>query len=139
MLFLVLFCLSIVIHETFHLVVARSLGYRAEVFYGINLLNVYGYVHVEPPAEGFIPTVLLFGAGGLGTALVFFILWSAIEDILAKILLSFFTPMQLAYGVLEPLYGLRLIQIDALSIWPILAGLIALVVFRVIYWRRGLW
>jgi len=137
--FLVFLGLSIVIHETFHLIVARSLGYEANAFYGISFFNAYGYVSITPASQSLIHTLLIFASGGIGTAAVFFLLWYAIEDIIAKLLLSFFTFMQLTYGVLEPLYGLGLIKFEWLSIWPIIAGMIALVIFRVVYWRLGWW
>ena len=137
--FLVFLGLSIVVHETFHLVMARALGYEANAFYGISFFNAYGYVNIIPPSQSLIHTVLMFGAGGLGTAAVFFLLWYAIEDIIAKLLLSFFTFMQLTYGALEPMYGLGIIKFEWLSIWPIIAGMVVLVIFRVIYWRLGWW
>lgn len=137
--FLVFLGLSIVIHETFHLIVARALGYEANAFYGISFFNAYGYVSMTPTSQSPIHTLLIFSAGGLGTAAVFFLLWYAIEDIITKLLLSFFTFMQLAYGILEPFYGLGLITFEGLSIWPIVAGMIALIIFRIIYWRLGWW
>ncbi|MGQ9787902.1 MAG: hypothetical protein ACUVQM_01100 [Candidatus Hadarchaeaceae archaeon] len=87
--FIIFLGLSVVIHETFHLVVARALGYSAEVFYGMGFSNLYGYVRIEQMPQNVVHTVLIFSAGGVGTAAVFFILWSAIEDIVTKLLLSF--------------------------------------------------
>ncbi|MEM2890333.1 MAG: hypothetical protein QW358_03200 [Candidatus Hadarchaeum sp.] len=137
--FLVFLGLSVIIHETFHLVVARALGYTAEIFYGMSFFNLYGYVRIEPPPQGTLHTVLMFSAGGVGTAIVFFILWSAIEDIVAKLLLSFFTSMQLTYGLLETAYGLGLVKIEVLGIWPIIVGIVTMLIFRIIYWRLGWW
>ena len=71
--------------------------------------------------------------------MVFYILWSTIEDIIAKLLLSFITSIQVVYGILEPMYGLGLVGIDMLGIMPMVAGLIGLMIFRVIYWRLGWW
>jgi len=138
-LFIVFLSLSIIIHETFHLIVARALGYNADIFYGMGLFNVYGYVHMVPSSQGFIHTILIFCAGGLGTGAVFLILWSTIDDIVAKLLLSFFTSMQLTYGILEPMYGVGLVQIDLLSTWPVISGMVALIIFRIIYWKMGWW
>lgn len=138
-LFIVFLGLSLVVHETFHLVVARALGYDADVFYGIVFPNVYGAVHITPSSRGFIDTILIFSAGGLGAGAVFYILWSTIEDIIAKLLLSFFTSMQVAYGILEPMYGLGLLQKASLSIVPVVVGMTALIIFRIIYRRLGWW
>ncbi|MFH1822058.1 MAG: hypothetical protein ABH852_06475 [Methanobacteriota archaeon] len=138
-LFIVFLGLSLVVHETFHLVVARALGYSTDVFYAIEFINVYGFVNITPPSQGFIDTILIFSAGGLGTGVVFFILWTTIEDIIAKLLLSFFTSMQVAYGILEIMYGLGLIQKASLSIWPLVAGMATLIIFRIVYWRLGWW
>lgn len=131
--------LSVVIHETFHLVVARALGYTAEVFYGISFSNLYGYVRIEQMPRNIVHTVLIFSAGGVGTAAVFFILWSAIEDIVTKLLLSFFTSMQLAYGLLETSYGLGIIKIEMLGLWPVVVGITVMLVFRIIYGKLGWW
>ncbi|MGC8817044.1 MAG: hypothetical protein ACP5PX_04465 [Candidatus Hadarchaeum sp.] len=139
MIFLVFLGLSVIIHETFHLVVARALGYSADIFYGMSFFNLYGYVRIDPPPQHPLHTVIMFSAGGLGTAAVFFVLWSAIEDIVAKLLLSFFTSMQLTYGLLETLYGLGIIKLEVLGLWPILVGIATMLVFRVIYWRLGWW
>lgn len=138
-LFIVFLGLSIVIHETFHLVMARALNYEANVFYGIELANVYGFVRVTPLPQNMIDVILIFSAGGLGAAAIFYILWYAIEDIIAKLLLSFFTFMQLAYGVLEPMYALGIVQRAWLGILPLVVGMTALIIFRIIYWRSGWW
>ena len=138
-LFIVFLGLSLVVHETFHLVVARALGYEANVFYGIDFFNVFGFVHMEPPSRSFIDGFLIFSAGGLGAGALFYTLWFTIEDIIAKLLLSFFTSMQIAYGVLEPMYALGFLQKAWLGILPVLIGMIALVIFRIIYWRLGWW
>jgi len=138
-LFMVFLGLSLVVHETFHLVVARVLGYEAEIFYGIDFPNVYGVVHITPSSLGAIDTILIFSAGGLGAGAVFYILWFAIEDIVAKLMLSFFTLMQVAYGILEPMYGLGLLQKAWLSTIPIVVGMVTLIIFRIIYWRLGWW
>lgn len=131
--------LSVVVHETFHLIVARALGYEADVYYGIELPYLYGVVSVDPPAKGFVDTLITFSAGGLGAGMVFFILWFAIEDIIAKLLLSFFTSVQVVYGILEPVYGLGLLDRAWLGTVPLLAGLVVLMIFRIIYWRLGWW
>ncbi len=138
-LFMVFLGLSVVIHETFHLIVARALDYEANAFYGISFFNVYGYVNITPTSKSLIHTLLIFSSGGLGTAAMFFVLWSTIEDIIAKLLLSFFTFMQLSYGGLEPMYGIGIINFESLSIWPIIAGMVGLIIFRIIYWRLGWW
>ncbi len=136
-LFIIFLGLSLVVHETFHLVVARALGYEANVFYGVEFPNVYGFVHLNPSCQNSIHTIIIFSAGGLGTGLVFFILWSTIEDIIAKLLLSFFTSMQVVYGIIEPLYGFGLLERSALGTVPIVAGTITMIIFRIIYWRLG--
>ena len=138
-LFMVFLGLSLIVHETFHLVVARALGYGADVFYGIEFPNVYGVVHITPSSQGYIDTILIFSAGGLCAGAVFYILWSTVEDIIAKLLLSFFTSMQVAYGILEPMYGLGLLQKAPLSTVPMVAGIVVLIIFRIIYWRLGWW
>lgn len=137
-LFLVFFGLSIVVHETFHLLVARALGYQASIFYGVGFPNVYGVVNIVPPPQG-LDTVLTFSAGGLGAGLVFFVLWYTIEDIVAKLLLSFFTLTQVTYGVLEPMYGLGLVGLDLLRVAPMVVGSAALIAFRIVYWKLGWW
>lgn len=131
--------LSVVIHETSHLVVARALGYEAEVHYGIELPYLYGVVNISPSARAPGDKILIYSAGGLGAAAVFFILWFTIEDIVAKLLLSFFTTLQAVYGLLEPAYGFGLLGRAELGTIPALAGLGALVIFRVAYWRLGWW
>jgi hypothetical protein len=131
--------LSLVVHETFHLVVARALGYEADIFYGVEFSNVYGFVHLNPSCRSTLDTILIFSAGGLGAGAVFYILWFAIEDIIAKLLLSFFTSMQATYGILEPMYGLGLLPRAWLGTIPIVVGMATLIIFRIIYWRLGWW
>jgi len=138
-LFVVFLGLSIVVHETSHLVVARALGYEADVHYGIQLPYIYGVVSIDPPSRGLIDTLLIFSVGGLGAGAVFYILWYAIDDIIAKLLLSFFTSMQVVYGVMEPMVALGLVERTWLGTVPMVAGLVALVAFRIIYWRLGWW
>lgn len=138
-LFIVFLGLSLVVHETFHLVVARALGYEADVFYGVEFPNVYGVVHITPSSRGFVDTILIYSAGGLGAGVVFYVLWSAIEDIIVKLLLSFFTSMQVVYGIIEPMYALGFLQKASLSTVPIMAGMVTLIIFRVIYWKLGWW
>ena len=138
-LFIVFLGLSLVVHETFHLVVARALGYEPDIFYRVEFPNVYGTVHLDRSCESSIHTILIFSAGGLGAGLVFYILWSTIDDIIAKLLLSFFTSMQVVYGIIEPLYGFGLVGRDALGTVPIIAGIITMIIFRIIYRRLGWW
>jgi hypothetical protein len=138
-LFIVFFGLTIVVHETFHLIVARALGYEANVFYGVQFPNIYGFVSITPSPKSAIDTILIFSAGGLGAGTVLYILWSTIDDIMAKLLLSFFTPMQIVYGVMEPMYGFGIFDRSLLGIVPTVAGLISLIIFRIIYRRRGYW
>lgn len=138
-LFIVFFGLTIVVHETFHLVVARALGYEANVFYGAQFPNIYGFVSINPPSQNVIDTVLIFSVGGLGAGVVLYILWATIDDIIAKLLLSFFTPMQVIYGVMEPMYGLGILDRPTLSAVPTLAGMISLIVFWAIYRKKGYW
>jgi hypothetical protein len=138
-LFIVFFGLAIVVHETFHLIVARALGYEANVFYGVQFPNIYGFVSINPPPKNAIDTILIFSVGGLGAGTVLYILWSTIDDIIAKLLLSFFTPMQIVYGVMEPMYGFGIFDRSLLGIIPTVAGLISLIIFRIIYRRRGYW
>lgn len=138
-LFIVFLGLSVIIHETFHLVVARALGYEANVFYGIRFPNIYGVVYITPPSMGPLETILIFSAGGLGAGMVLLILWITIDDIIAKLLLSFFTVAQFVYGVMEPMYGLGLLPKPLLETIPMLAGIIALIIFRIMYQRLGWW
>ena len=137
-LFIVFFGLAIVVHETFHLIVARALGYEANVFYGVQFPNIYGFVSMNPPPSA-IDTVLIFSVGGLGAGIVLYILWSTIDDIIAKLLLSFFTPTQIVYGVMEPMYSFGIFDRSLLGIVPTVAGLISLIIFRLIYRRLGWW
>jgi hypothetical protein len=139
MLFLIFLGLSIMVHETCHLLVARALGYEADVHYGIEIPYIYGFVTIDPPSRSLIDTILIFSVGGLGAGAVFLILWYAIDDIIAKLLLSFFTSSQLAYGLLEPLAALGLVERAWLGTAPVVVGLVALFAFRVIYWRLGWW
>ena len=139
MLLVVFLGLSLVVHETFHLVVARALGYEADIFYGMEFPNVYGTVSITPPSRGIVHIILIFSAGGLGAGVVFYILWSCIDDIIAKLLLSFFTSMQFVYGILEPMYGLGFIPKVSLDTLPMMAGIFTLMIFRIIYWRLGWW
>lgn len=139
LLFLIFLGLSIVVHETCHLLVARALGYEADVHYGIEIPYVYGLVTIDPPSRSLIDTLLIFSVGGLGAGAVFFILWHAIDDIIAKLLLSFFTSSQLAYGVMEPMAALELLERVWLGTIPVVVGLVTLFAFRVIYWRLGWW
>jgi hypothetical protein len=139
LLFLVFFTLSLIIHETSHLLAARALGYNPDLFYGVKFPNIYGYTHLDRPCESLLHVVLIFSAGGLGAGLVFLVLWAAIEDIVAKLLLSFFTFMQLSHGVLEALYGGGVLGREWLSTVPVLVGMVSLVVFRVVYGRLGWW
>ncbi len=138
-LFLIFLGLSIVVHETSHLLVARALGYEADVHYGIEIPYIYGVVSIDPPSRGLIDTLFIFSAGGLGAGAVFYVLWHAIEDIIAKLLLSFFTSSQLAYGLMEPMVALGLLERAWLGIIPAAVGLAALIAFRVIYWWLGWW
>jgi len=138
-LFIVFLGLSIIIHETFHLVVVRALGYEANVFYGIQFPNIYGFVTINPPSLSPIETIIIFSVGGLGAGMVLFILWSAIDDIIAKLLLSFFTVTQIVYGIMEPMYGFGILDRPILETVPTLAGLIALIIFRIKYQKLGWW
>jgi len=138
-LFIVFLGLAIVVHETFHLITARALGYEANVFYGVQFPNIYGFVTINPHSQSAIDTILIFSVGGLGAGIVLYILWSTIDDIIAKLLLSFFTPMQIIYGVMEPMYGFEILDRSALEIVPMVAGLISLIIFRIIYRRLGWW
>lgn len=138
-LFIIFLGLSLVVHETFHLVVARALGYEPDIFYGVEFPNIYGAVQLDRPCDSSIHTLLIFAAGGIGTGLVFYILWSTIDDIVAKLLLSFFTSTHVVYGIIEPLYGFGLLGRGALGIVPMVAGIITMIIFRIIYWRLGWW
>lgn len=138
-LFMVFLGLSIVIHETFHLVVVRALGYEANVYYGIQFPNIYGFVTIEPPPKDPIHTIIIFSAGGLGAGMVLFILWSAIDDIIAKLLLSFFTVTQIVYGIMEPMLGFEILDRSTIATVSTLAGLIALIIFRIKYQKLGWW
>ncbi|MCS7131228.1 MAG: hypothetical protein NZ934_00630 [Hadesarchaea archaeon] len=139
LLFLIFLGLSIVVHETSHLLAARALGYEADVHYGVEIPYIYGIVRIDPPSRGLIDTLLIFSAGGLGAGVVFYILWHAIEDIIAKLLLSFFTSSQLAYGAMEPMVALGVLHRAWLGTVPVAVGLVALIAFRLIYWRLGWW
>jgi hypothetical protein len=138
-LFIIFFGLTIVVHETFHLIVARALGYEANVYYGVQFPNIYGFVSIKPPPKSAIDIIFIFSVGGLGAGTVLYILWSTIDDIIAKLLLSFFTPMQIVYGVMEPMYGFGIFDRSLLGTIPTVAGLISLIIFRIIYRRRGYW
>ncbi|MEM2282010.1 MAG: hypothetical protein QXH26_00465 [Candidatus Hadarchaeales archaeon] len=138
-LFLLFLGLSTITHETFHLLAGRFLGYHPEVFYGVGFPNVYGYVKLDRPCESPLHKLIVFSAGGIGTAVVLLALWSALEDIVAKLLLSFFTLTQLAYGILEPLYAWDVLGVEWLGVIPLLVGILALVTFRLVYARLGWW
>jgi hypothetical protein len=137
-LFMVFLGLSIVIHETCHLIVVRALGYEANVYYGVQFPNIYGFVTISPRLENPIHTLIIFSAGGLGAGVVLLILWSAIDDILVKLILSFFTVMQFVYGIMEPMYGFEILDRSLLETVPTLAGLIALIIFGIKY-RKLRW
>lgn len=138
-LFFVFLGLSIVIHETCHLLVVRALGYEANVYYGIQFPNIYGFVTIQPGLKNPVHTAIVYSAGGIGAGIVLLILWAAIDDIVTKLLLSFFTVTQLVYGVMEPLYGFGILERPTLETVPVLAGVVALIIFRVLYQRLGWW
>ncbi|MEM2878960.1 MAG: hypothetical protein QXG10_05410 [Candidatus Hadarchaeales archaeon] len=132
-LFLVLLGLTLIVHETAHLLMARFLGYQANVFYGMHLFNVYGYVTVEPPVTNPLHAALIYSIGGLAAGLVMLLLWSSIEDVLARVVFSFFIAYQFSYGLLEPLYGFRMVERSALDAVPLLFGSIVFLMFLTMY------
>ena len=136
-LFIIFLGLSIVVHETLHLITARFLGYEANVFYGIQFPNIYGVVQVNPPPPSATHTIIISSIGGIGTGIMFLILWCTIHDTIVMALMSFFTVQQLAYGILEPLYSLGLVDLSLLSVFPMMAGLVALLIYGVYMSRRS--
>lgn len=138
-LFLVFLGLSIVIHETCHFLVVKWLGYEGRVDYGFQFPTIYGFVQINPQPENLVHRVLIYLAGGIGAGIVLFILWTTIDDTIAKLLLSFFTVMQFTYGVMEPMYGFGLVDRSLLQTVPTLVGLTALIIFGVKYRKLGWW
>ncbi|MGQ9787903.1 MAG: hypothetical protein ACUVQM_01105 [Candidatus Hadarchaeaceae archaeon] len=47
--------------------------------------------------------------------------------------------MQLTYGLLEAFYGLGIVRIEMLGLWPVLVGIVVMLVFRIIYGKFGWW
>jgi hypothetical protein len=135
-LFMIFLGLSIVVHETLHLVTARFLGYEADVFYGIQFPNIYGVVHVNSPSLSATHMIIISSIGGIGTGIMFLILWCTIHDTVVMFLMSFFTVQQFTYGILEPLYSLGYVNLDLLSVIPTVGGLVALLIYGVYMSRR---
>jgi hypothetical protein len=135
-LFMIFLGLSIVVHETLHLVAARFLGYEANVFYGIRFPNIYGVVNVNPPPPSATHMVIISSIGGIGTGIMFLILWCTIHDTVVMFLMSFFTVQQFTYGILEPLHFLGHVDLDMLSVVPTVGGLLALLVSAAYMSRR---
>jgi membrane-associated protease RseP (regulator of RpoE activity) len=135
-LFFLFLGLTIILHETGHLLVARWLGYSANVYYGFLFPNIYGYVTVEPPVTNPLHALLIYCAGGIGAGTVMLILWLTVVDPVVQHLMSFFSVNQLSYGILEPLYGFGLVPKSVLENIPVVTGIIGLMLFRLIYIRR---
>lgn len=133
-LFLVLLGLTLVVHETAHLIMARFLGYQANVFYGMQLFNIYGYVSVDPPVTNPLHAALIYSIGGIAAGTVMLLLWISIEDALARSVFSFFIAYQFIYGVMEPLYGFGRVEKSALDAVPLLFGAIVFTV-SLIRWQ----
>jgi hypothetical protein len=138
-LFMVFLGLSIVIHETCHLLAVKALGYEGRVDYGFQFPTIYGFVKIDPSPDNPVHRLLIYLAGGIGAGIVLFILWTTIDDTIAKLLLSFFTVMQFTYGVMEPLYGFEILDRSVLQTGPTLVGLIALIFFGIKYRKLGWW
>ena len=122
--------LSIILHETFHLVVARALGHTVDVFYGIQFPNIYGFVSINPPPQNIMETIIIFSVGGLGAGAVFCVLWYAIEDDVSKLILCFFAVMQLTYGVMETMYGIGILEKPVLEVVPMVVGAVAFLAYN---------
>ena len=134
-LFVIFLGLSIVVHETLHLITARFLGYEADVFYGIRFPNIYGVVNVNPPPSA-THMMIISSIGGIGAGIMFLIFWCTIHDTVVMFLMSFFTVQQFAYGILEPLYFLGRVDLDMLSVVPTVGGLLALLVSAAYMFRH---